>query len=50
MELFSPHTRQFGVDQRPRGTLMDSLPMIRTGGMALLAMVLAVTLANLVCG
>jgi hypothetical protein len=29
---------------------MDSLPMIRTGGMALLAMVLAVTLANLVCG
>jgi hypothetical protein len=29
---------------------MDSLPLVRTGGMALLAMLLAVTFATLVCG
>ena len=29
---------------------MDSLPLVRNGGMTLLAMLLAVTFANLVCG
>jgi hypothetical protein len=29
---------------------MDSLPLVRNSGMALLAMLLAVTFANLVCG
>ena len=50
MELSSPRTRQPGVEQRPRGTFMNSVLMLRNGGMALVAMLLAVTFANLVCG
>jgi len=50
MDLSSPRTHQSGVEQRPRGTFVNSVSMIRNGGMALLAMLPAVTFANLVCG
>ena len=50
MDLLSTRTRQSGVEPRPRGTSMNTLLMVRDGGMALLAMLLAVTFANLVCG
>ena len=50
MELLSQRTRRPGVEQRPRGTLMDSLPQVRNGGMTLVAMLLAVAFAVLVCG
>jgi hypothetical protein len=50
MDYFPPRTHRSGVEQRPRGTAMNALSMIRNSGMAVLAMLLAVTLANLVCG
>ena len=50
MDLLSTRTRQSGVEQRPRSTFMNSVLMVRNSGMALLAMLLAVTFANLVCG
>jgi hypothetical protein len=50
MDHFSTSTRQPGVEQRPRGSFMNSVLMVRNSGMALLAMLLAVTFANLVCG
>jgi hypothetical protein len=50
MDLFSPRTRRSGFEQRPRGIPVGSLTLVRTGGMTLLAMLLAVTFANLACG
>lgn len=50
MDLSSPRTHQSGVEQRPRGSFMSSMLMVRNSGMALLAMLLAVTFAYLVCG
>jgi hypothetical protein len=50
MDLFSTHTHQPGVEERPRRTFMNILLRIRDSGMALLAMVLAVTFAILVAG
>jgi hypothetical protein len=50
MDYFPPRTHSSGVEQRPRSTAMNALSMIRNSGMAVLAMLLAVTLANLVCG
>lgn len=41
---------QSGVEQQPRGTAMSILLMVRNGGMPLLAVLLAVTFAYLVCG
>lgn len=50
MEFFTPRMHSSGVEHRPRGTYTNRLLMVRNSGMALLAMVLAVTFANLVCG
>lgn len=50
MEFISPRTRQSGVEQRPRSTSMIILRMVRDSGMAVLAMLLAVVFAKLVCG
>ena len=53
MDLYSPRTRQLhqsGVEQRPRRTPMNMFRMARDSGMALLAMLLAVTFATLVAG
>ena len=50
MDYFPPRTHRSGVEQRPRSTAMNTLSMVRNSGMAVLAMLLAVTFANLVCG
>jgi hypothetical protein len=50
MDNFPPRTHRYGVQQRPHGTSMNTLSMVRNSGMAVLAMLLAVTFANLVCG
>lgn len=50
MDIFSPGTRQLGVEQRPRGTYVNAMLMVRKSGMPLLAMLMAVVFAKLVCG
>lgn len=50
MEIFSPRHRRYNDEQPARRTLMSTMPMVRSSGMALVAMLLAVILAVLVCG
>jgi hypothetical protein len=50
MDVISPRAHRHGVEQRHRGFFMGSLPLVLNSGMTLLAVLLAVVFATLVCG